>query len=104
MLKKEIDEIGEMNMSKERRARYIELRSIQKTERRLAQEQVVGTQLVPEGDGLWILAGLAPFVILGLIVWSIISAKSEDFSTDCVTGVDSQDCLEGGGSGHPLLP
>ena len=102
VLKKEMDEVGEKDMSDERRARYITLRREQKSERRNAQEAILKKRSKPFIGKIVILLGLAPFVVIALIFWMIFSIKPSDYKNDCVVGRDSSDCLEGDGVGHPL--
>lgn len=101
-LKKEMDEVGEKNMSKEKKARYIVLRHQQKSDRRQAQETVIKEHSKSFVGKFGILLGLIPFIIIALIIWMIFNIKSSDYKDDCVIGRDSPDCLEGGGSGHPF--
>jgi len=100
-LKKEMAEVGEKNMAKEKKSRYVILRHEQKAERSRKQDNALKTQKSTVG-GLWIFFGFLPFIIIGIIVWMIVSIKWEDYKSDCVIGRDSSDCLEGGGIGHPL--
>jgi hypothetical protein len=101
-LKKEMTKVGDKNMVKEKRERYIALRHKQKAERRGEQENIVKAQKKPIIGGFGILLGLLPFLIIAIIIWMIANVKPEDYKNDCVIGQDSPDCLEGGGAGHPL--
>ena len=101
-LKKEMDEAGEKNMSKENKARYIVLRRKQKADRRNAQETILKEHSKSFIGKFGILLGLIPLIVIVLIVWMILSMNPSDYKDDCVIGRDSPDCLEGGGSGHPL--
>ena len=101
-LKKEMDEVGEKNMAKEKRTRYIVLRHKQKAERINEQKTIVEKNSKPVFSGFGILLGLLPFIIIAIIIWMIANIKSSDYKNACVIGQDSPDCLDGGGSGHPL--
>ena len=97
-----MDEVGEKNMAKDKMARYIVLRHKQKAERRNGQTAVMKKQAKPLFGGLGILLGLLPLIIIAIIIWMIVNIKSSDYKNACIIGQDSPDCLEGGGSGHPL--
>lgn len=104
-LKKEMDEVGEKNMSKEKKARYIILRQKQKSERREQQEKIEMEHKKPILGKFGILWGLVPFIVIALIVWMVMSANWKDYKGDCVIGQDpnNPNCLEGSsGIGHPL--
>ena len=101
-LKKEMDEVGEKNMSKENKARYVVLRQKQKSERRVQQETIEAEHKKPILGKFGILWGLLPLGIIVLIAYVVISMNWKEYKGDCVIGRDSPDCLEGGGSGHPL--
>ena len=101
-LKKEMNEVGEKNMKNEKKARYIVLRQKQKSERRVQQEKKEIERKKPILGNFGILWGLLPFIIIALVVWMAMSINWKDYEGDCVIGRDSPDCLEGGGSGHPL--
>jgi len=99
-LKKEIVEVGEKNMDRERLRRYIFLRRKQKESRKTEHNEVLLKQQ-PLLNNFSILWGFIPFIIIILIAVAIMSIKPGDIKNDCIIPTDSPDCLEGGG-GHPL--
>ena len=104
-LKKEMDEVGEKNMSKEKKARYVDLRHKQKSDRRVQQEKVETEHKKPVLGKFGILWGFIPLIVIALIVWMLLSASWKDYKGDCVIGQDpdNPDCLDGSsGIGHPL--
>lgn len=101
-LRKEMDEVGAKGMERGRVSLYISLRKKQKSERRAQQEKMEAENRRPALGSLSVLWGLLPFIIIALIVWAIMGMNGDDLKSDCVIGRDSPDCLEGGGSGHPL--
>lgn len=104
-LKKEMNEAGEKNMSKEKKVRYIDLRHKQKSERRVQQEQIETEHKKPVLGKFGILWGFIPFIVIALIVWMVMSANWKDYKGDCVIGQDSSNpnCFDSSsGIGHPL--
>jgi uncharacterized membrane protein (DUF106 family) len=101
-LKKEMDEVGDKNLSKEKRDHYIFLRQKQKVERKQMQETLLKDSSKPLIGKFSVLLGLIPLIIIAFIVRMIISVGPKDYDGDCVIGRDSPDCLESDGSGHPL--
>lgn len=104
-LKKEMDEVGEKNMSKEKKARYIDLRHKQKIDRRTQQEKINIEHKKPVLGKFGILLGFIPFLVIALIVWMVMSANWKDYKGDCVIGQDpsNPNCFDSSsGVGHPL--
>ena len=100
-----MDEVGEKNISTEKKARYIVLRKKQKSERRVQQEKIETEHKKPVLGKFGILWGLIPFIVIALIVWIAMSANWKDYKGDCVIGQDSSNpnCFDSSsGIGHPL--
>ena len=101
-LKKEMGEVGERNMNTQKKNRYIVLRQKQKSERRAQQEKIETEHKKSVSGKFGILFGLFPFIVIILIGWMVMNTNWKDYKSDCVIGRGSPDCLEGGGSDHPL--
>src|SRR3989344_4429722 len=101
-LKKEMGIVGDKNMNRDKKKRYVFLRRKQKSERRQEQNISLHHQSASPSNSLvyFIVGWSIPALIIIAIVWAII-AGPKAFSGGCVIS-DTNDCLEGGGTGHPL--